>query len=120
MKSRVGHLTGIKTKDLRDFGAPIAAFGLARSPSIPVRVPHYMNAALYFELVDAVARVDGPAELNVVAERISATSMHPIERRVLDRALRARTEALAIHRQLLKPDFSASSPSDSAPLVARG
>jgi hypothetical protein len=59
-----------------------------------------MNAAQYLELVDAVTRIDGAAQLKVVAERIAATPMHPIERRVLDRALRARTEALDIHEQL--------------------
>ena len=62
-----------------------------------------MNASLYFELVDAVARVDGDAELIVVAERVSATEMHALERRVLDRALRARSEALAIRCQLGVP-----------------
>ena len=32
-----------------------------------------MNAALYFELVDAVARIDGSGQLKVVAERIAAS-----------------------------------------------
>ena len=59
-----------------------------------------MNAALYFELVDAVAKVDGQAGLTVVAARIAATPMHPLERRALDRALRARSEALIIQAQL--------------------
>ena len=59
-----------------------------------------MNPSLYFELVDAIARVDGDAELMVVTERISATEMHALERRVLDRALRARGEALALRCQL--------------------
>src|SRR5690242_5050526 len=59
-----------------------------------------MNAALYFELVDAIAKIDGPADLEVVAERVAATPMQPLERRVLDRALRARAEALAIRQQV--------------------
>jgi len=59
-----------------------------------------MNAALYFELVDAVAKVDDHAGLAAVAGRIAATPMHPLERRVLDRALRARSEALIIQAQL--------------------
>ena len=62
-----------------------------------------MNASLYFELVDAVARVDGDAELIIVAERVSTTEMHALERRVLDRALRARSEALALRCQLGVP-----------------
>lgn len=78
-----------------------------------------MNASLYFELVDAVARVDSSIQLAVVADRIAATPMHPLERRVLDRALRARTEALAIQRQLLVPALL-SAAAEHAPLVARG
>jgi hypothetical protein len=78
-----------------------------------------MNASLYFELVDAVARVDSPAGLGVVAERISATPMHPLERRVLNRALRARTEALALRRQLTVPEFSGAS-AEAKSLIATG
>ena len=62
-----------------------------------------MNAALYFELVDAVAMVDDESGLTVLAEKISATEMHGLERRVLDRALRARGEALALRCQLGAP-----------------
>jgi hypothetical protein len=79
-----------------------------------------MNAALYFELVDAVARIDGPADLKVVAERISATPMHPLERRVLDRALRARTEALAMRRQLMTASSQLGSSTEGTALVGRG
>ena len=68
-----------------------------------------MNAALYFELVDAVAKIDRQTELKIVGDRIAATPMHPLERRVLDRALRARTEALAIQRQLSLPGLAPSS-----------
>lgn len=59
-----------------------------------------MNAALYFELIDAIAGVSDPAELSIVAERLAALPMPPLERRVLDRALRARKEALALLSQL--------------------
>jgi hypothetical protein len=79
-----------------------------------------MNAALYFELVDAVAKIDGPADLKVVAERISATPMHPLERRVLDRALRARTEALAMRRQLMTASSQLGSSTEGTALVGRG
>jgi hypothetical protein len=79
-----------------------------------------MNAALYFELVDAVARIDSPAQLKVVADRIVATPMHPLERRVLDRALRARTETLANHQQLLLSDAVSRVPAESEPRVALG
>ena len=79
-----------------------------------------MNAALYFELVDAVAKIDGPADLKVVAERISATPMHPLERRVLDRALRARTEALAIRRQLAASESHRGPPTEGTAVVRQG
>lgn len=79
-----------------------------------------MNAALYFELVDAVARVDGTAQLKLVADRIAATTMHPLERRVLDRALRARTEALTIQEQLLVPNLLRGAAADREPLAGRG
>jgi len=79
-----------------------------------------MNAALYFELVDAVARTDSSAQLKAVADRIAATSMHPLERRVLDRAVRAKTESLAIQRQLLEPDLFSGTPDGPKPFVARG
>ena len=64
-----------------------------------------MNAALYFELLDAIAQIDGSAKLKLVADRIAVTPMHPMERRVLDRALRARAEALDIHQLLLTPEL---------------
>jgi len=79
-----------------------------------------MNAALYFELVDAVARIDGLTQLKLVAARIAATPMHPLERRVLDRALRARSEALDIQRHLLSPDPSRRSSPETEPLAAQG
>lgn len=79
-----------------------------------------MNAALYFELVDAVAKVDGSAKLRVVADRIAATPMHPLERRVLERALRARTEALDLQSHLLTTDLVQPSLSGNKPLAAGG
>lgn len=79
-----------------------------------------MNASLYFELVDAVARVDGHAELIVVAERVSATEMHALERRVLDRALRARSEALAIRCQLGFPASFGGASADTKSRAAAG
>ena len=79
-----------------------------------------MDAALYFELVDAVARIDGQAELDVVTERVMASPLHPLDRRVIDRALRARTEALALQRELLQPGpFSPATP-EAKPPAARG
>ena len=68
-----------------------------------------MNTAQYFELVDAVAKVDGSAKLRVVADRIATTPMHPLERRVLERVLRARTEALDLQSHLLTVDLATQS-----------
>ena len=79
-----------------------------------------MEAALYFELVAAVAGVAGQAELDRVAERVMATPLHPLERRVLDRALRARTEALALQRELLLSGLFSSVTPEPASLAARG
>jgi hypothetical protein len=79
-----------------------------------------MDAALYFELVDAVARIDGEAGLADVSARITATDMHPLERRVLDRALRARGEALTLHSQLLIPGLFREATGGATPMVARG
>jgi hypothetical protein len=79
-----------------------------------------MNAALYFELVDAVTKIDGSTKLRVVADRIAATPMHPLERRVLERALRARTEALDLQSHLLATDLVQPSLSRNKPLAAGG
>lgn len=65
-----------------------------------------MNAAQYFELVDAVAKVDGSAKLKAVADRIATTQMHPLERRVLERVLRARSEALDLQSLLPTADLA--------------
>ena len=79
-----------------------------------------MDAALYFELVDAVARIDGQAELDAITKRVMATQLDPLERRVLDRALRARTEALALQRQLLLPGLFSPVTPEAEPLAAGG
>jgi hypothetical protein len=100
-------------------GAPIARGARRLFASITV-VGRVMNAALYFELVDAVAQVDGSAKLRVVADRIAATSMHPLERRVLERALRARTEALDLQSHLPPADLVQPSLPGNEPLAAGG
>ena len=79
-----------------------------------------MNTALYLELVDAVARIDGPAELELIAERVAATAMDPLERRVLERASRARGDAIAIQRQTVTPAGVREGARDARPPVARG
>ena len=79
-----------------------------------------MNAAEYFELVDAVTKIDGTTQLRVVADRIATTSMHPLERRVLERALRARTEALDLQSHLLTSDFVGPSLPESESFLTRG
>ena len=61
-----------------------------------------MDAVLYFQLVDAIANIRSPQDLTIVSERVANTPMHPLERKVLDRALRARSEAL----DLLGPTIS--------------
>ena len=79
-----------------------------------------MNAAQYFELVDAVTKIDGKTQLRVVADRIATTPMHPLERRVIERALRARTEALDLQRQLLTSELVRTSLPEKESLIARG
>jgi hypothetical protein len=79
-----------------------------------------MDAALYFELVDAVARIDRQVELVAVSERIARADMHPLERRVLDRALRARSEAITLHSELLIPDLFRGAAAEAKPLAAGG
>jgi hypothetical protein len=79
-----------------------------------------MDAALYFELVDAVAGVDGQVELAAVTKRVVATPMHPFERRVLERALRARTESLALQSQLFMTELLRNPVLDAKPLAAGG
>jgi len=79
-----------------------------------------MDAALYFELVDAVARADGHVELAAVANRVMATPMHPLERRALERALRARAESVALQSQLFMTERLRGPGLDAQPLAAGG
>lgn len=62
-----------------------------------------MDASLYFQLVDAIATIRAPRDLAAIAERVAATRMHPLERRVLERALRARAEALDLNEITIRP-----------------
>jgi hypothetical protein len=74
-----------------------------------------MDASLYFQLVDAVSSVKTVRDLVAVAERVKSTRMHPLERRVLERALRARTEALDLNDQTAIREIGglAGAPGDS-------
>lgn len=76
-----------------------------------------MNAAEYFELVDAVTKIDGRTKLRVVADRIATTTMHPLERRVLERALRARTEALDLQSHVVASALVPTTAADNGSLV---
>lgn len=79
-----------------------------------------MDAALYFELVDAIAKIDGQAGLVALTDRVTATDMHPIERRVLDRALRARETALALQPRFLASESLSGATPEAPPRAARG
>jgi hypothetical protein len=114
----IARLTGLKNKDLRRFGAVIAK--AAAASSVTTITQHHMDAAPYFELVDAIARIDGQAELDAVTERVMATVFHPLERQVLERALRARSESLALQRELLQPTMFRTIAAEVKPLAAQG
>ena len=60
-----------------------------------------MDATLYFQLVDAIASVRAARDVAALSERVAVTPMHPLERRVLERALRARSEALDLSDTML-------------------
>jgi hypothetical protein len=79
-----------------------------------------MDAALYFELVDAIAKVDQESELAAITSRVIVASMHPLERRVLERALRARAEAIALQSQFVMSEIFHSGSREGKPLEARG
>ena len=79
-----------------------------------------MDAALYFELVDDIARVDTEAELAVTTARVLATPMHPLERRVLERAIRARGDAIALQSQFVMPELLRDGALEVKALAARG
>lgn len=55
-----------------------------------------MDARAYFEFTDAIAAAQSPGELDAIRDRLEATDMHPIERRVLERALRTRVDTLRL------------------------
>ena len=53
-----------------------------------------MDARIFFHLTDSIATATDAAELEVVGELIRAATMHPIERRALERVLSTRAQAL--------------------------
>jgi len=55
-----------------------------------------MDARAYFEFTDAIAAAKNPGELDAIRNRLEATDMHPMERRVLERALRTRVDTLRL------------------------
>lgn len=55
-----------------------------------------MDARHYFHLTDAIAAAKTAEALTSLSEVVSGTEMHPLERRVLERALRSRADALRI------------------------
>jgi hypothetical protein len=57
---------------------------------------HAMDARHYFHLTDAIAAADSGEALTSLTEVVKTTEMHPLERRVLERALRSRADALRI------------------------
>jgi hypothetical protein len=55
-----------------------------------------MDARAYFEFTDAIAAANDRLELDAIRDRLDATEMHPMERRVLERALRTRVDTLRL------------------------
>jgi hypothetical protein len=55
-----------------------------------------MDARAYVELTDAIAAATDRGELVSLRERLDATELHPIERRVLERVLRSRVDKLRL------------------------
>ena len=53
-----------------------------------------MDARAYFHLSDSIAAANSAAELSVTREQVAATTMHPVERRALERAIVAREQRL--------------------------
>ena len=78
-----------------------------------------MDAPLYIELVDAVAKIDKQSDLATMHARVVSTPLHPLERRVLERALRARCEALALLSEFALTGCQQLG-SAGKPVVARG
>ena len=59
-----------------------------------------MMARAYFQLVDAIAAAGTDDEVAELRARVEATAMHPLERRALERQLRARELALQVEMEL--------------------
>jgi hypothetical protein len=55
-----------------------------------------MDARAYFEFTDAIAAANDRVELDAIRDRLEATEMHPMERRVLERAVRTRADTLRL------------------------
>jgi hypothetical protein len=55
-----------------------------------------MLAHAYFQLVDEIAAAYTEAQLLALRDRIAAIEMHPLERRTLERQLRARERTLQL------------------------
>lgn len=55
-----------------------------------------MDARAYFELSDAITAATDYVELDSLRERLNATEMHSIERRVLERVLRSSVDKLRL------------------------
>jgi hypothetical protein len=55
-----------------------------------------MDARHYFQLTDAIAAANSLDALDSLTAVVGSTEMHPLERRVLERALRTRADALRI------------------------
>jgi hypothetical protein len=64
------------------------------SPYPPYDAGNTMNARAYFDLTDAIAAAGNAAALDRVLERVSATAMHPSERRTIERVMRSRADTL--------------------------
>jgi hypothetical protein len=55
-----------------------------------------MDARLYFQLTDSIASAHSPDDLATMFDLVRATEMHPLERQALERALRAKADALRL------------------------
>ena len=55
-----------------------------------------MDARHYFELTDAIAAARTTDALDALREAVHRTEMHAFERRVLERVLRSRSDALRL------------------------
>lgn len=55
-----------------------------------------MDARHYFQLTDAIAAANSLDAISSLRQVVSVTDMHPLERRVLERALRTRADTLRL------------------------